>query len=281
MNQDLVFFTCINILLAWSVYVVLLSGSLSFAQGAFMSVGCYAAGVFTTKLGLPLIPALALGGLFTAAFAAVLGFPALRVKGVYLILVTLGITICVRIALENIDFLGGVGGFGGMVGANMYIGLCVVVIVGLCLWLISKTPLQLTLDAVREDENVAASMGINVTYIKVASFSVGALIAGIAGGLYGHYINFVRPDLFDVLISIYAVFFVILGGVNNFLGPVIGAVVMTVLPEYMRVLQEWRPTVFSAVILGILLFRPDGLLAMRFATAHWRARRSKSAKALG
>jgi branched-chain amino acid transport system permease protein len=118
-NHDLVFFTCVNILLGWSVYVVLLSGSLSFAQGAFMALGCYAAGLFTTKLGMPLIPALALGGLITAGIAAVLGFPALRVKGVYLILVTLGITICVRIALENIEVLGGVGGFGGMAGASV------------------------------------------------------------------------------------------------------------------------------------------------------------------
>lgn len=275
------FFTCVNILLGWSVYVVLLSGSLSFAQGAFMALGCYAAGLLTTKMGLPLIPALALAGLITAGIAAVLGFPALRVKGVYLILVTLGITICVRIALENIEVLGGVGGFGGMAGANVYLALGVVATVGACLWFLSISPLQLILDAVREDENVAASMGINVTYIKVASFSAGALIAGIAGGLYGHYMNFVRPDSFDALISIYAVFFVILGGVNNFVGPVIGAIAMTVLPEYMRVLQEWRPTVFSALILAMLLFRPDGLLPVRLTTVRRRGVPTRGAESFG
>lgn len=267
MISDQLFFTGINVLLAWSVYVSLLTGSLSFAQGAFMAAGCYGAGILTVNFGWPLLPSALLAAVFAAVLAVVLGYPALRLRGVYLILVTIGITFCARIALENIDYIGGVSGFGGMSGASLDTVLIAIGIVGLLLLGLSVSPLQRICDAVREDDRVAASMGINVTFIRLLGFSCGAGIAAIAGALYGHYMNFVRPESFDVLLSIYVVLYVVLGGVNNMFGPLIGAALMTLLPEYFRVLADWRPTVFGLVILIMLLFRPLGLLTFRFVTA--------------
>jgi branched-chain amino acid transport system permease protein len=272
MSADLLFFASVNILLAWSVYVVLLTGNLSFAQGAFMAFGCYIAGLLTTKLNVPLLPALGTAAVATAAIAAVLGYPALRLRGIYLILVTLGITVCVRIGLENAEFVGGVGGLGGMMGADLYTAAAAVLVIGAGLWVVSVSPLQRVLDAVREDDRVAAAMGINATYVRLVCFSAGAAIAAIGGALYGHFMNFVRPDTFDVLLSIYVVLYVILGGVNNIFGPALGAAAMTIIPEYFRVLADWRPTVFGVVILVMLLFRPDGLLSFRMLTARGRAR---------
>lgn len=267
MTLDHLFFTGLNVLLAWSVYVALLTGSLSFAQGAFMAIGCYGAGVLTVKFGLPLLPATLLAAMGAAAVAVVLGYPALRLRGIYLILVTLGITFCVRVLLENVDYVGGVAGFGGMTGASLQAVLVAVVLVGALLFWLSRSPLQRIFDAVREDDRVAASMGIQVTRIRLLGFAAGAAIAAIAGSLYGHYMNFVRPENFDVLLSVYVVLYVVLGGVNNLWGPLLGASVMTLLPEYFRVLADWRPTVFGLAILILLLFRPEGLLSFRTRTS--------------
>jgi len=264
---DQLFFTGINIILAWSVYVVLLTGNLSFAQGAFMAIGCYASGLLTVKLGVPLVPAALGAALFSALLAIVIGWPALRVRGIYLIMVTIGVTFCVRVGLENFKAVGGVQGFGGMTGADLGTVMIAVVLIGLLLWGLSISPLQRVLDAVREDDRVAESLGINAAWVKVAAFAIGAAIAAIGGALYGHFMSFVRPDNFDILVSIYVVLYVILGGVNNLFGPVLGAAVMTLLPEYFRVLAEWRPTIFGLVIVVMLLFRPDGLLSFRVITA--------------
>jgi len=267
MTLDHLFFTGVNVLLAWSVYIVLLTGSLSFAQGAFMALGCYGAGVLTVKFGLPLLPATLLAAVCAAAIAAVIGYPALRLRGIYLILVTLGITFCVRVLLENVEYVGGVSGFGGMMGADLRAVLLAVVIVGTLLFWLSRSPLQRVFDAVREDDRVAAAIGINVTQIRLLGFASGAAIAAVAGSLYGHYMNFVRPESFDVLLSVYVVLYVVLGGVNNLWGPLLGATVMTLLPEYFRVLADWRPTVFGLAILILLLFRPEGLLSFRTRTS--------------
>lgn len=278
MISDYLFFTGVNILLAWSVYIVLLTGSLSFAQGAFMAIGCYAAGYMTTKMGMPLLPASLIAAALSAAMAALIGFPALRLRGIYLILATLGITVCVRVLLENLKFLGGVGGFGGMKGADLTAVIIAVVCVGILLALLSISPLQRMFDAVREDDRVAAALGINVTAIRVIGFVAGAAVAAIAGSLYGHYMNFVRPESFDVILSIYVVLYVVLGGVNNMWGPVLGAAVMTLLPEYFRVLADWRPTVFGLAVLVLLLVRPDGLLSFRTLTARTRADKKLASK---
>jgi branched-chain amino acid transport system permease protein len=277
--QDYAFFTCVNILLAWSVYVALLGGNLSFAQGAFMAIGCYGAGVLTTRAGLPLALALPLAACLGAAVAAAIGLPALRVRGVYLILVTIGITFCVRVLIENTPFLGGVEGFGGMQGADIWTALTAVAVVGTLLALLSRSPLQRTLDAVREDDRVAAALGINVTYVKLLAFAAGAAIASVAGAIYGHYLVFVRADNFDIGVSVFIVLYMILGGVNNLLGPAVGATIMTLLPEYIRVLAEWRPTVFGLAIIVLLWFRPQGLLPFRLVTLRAGALRAGKGRA--
>jgi branched-chain amino acid transport system permease protein len=272
MIADHLFFAGINVLLAWSVYTVLLTGSLSFAQGAFMAIGCYGAGVLTVKFGWPLLPATLVAAAGAAVMAAILGYPALRQRGIYLILVTLGITFCVRVVIENVKYVGAVSGFGGMVGADLNSVLIALAFVATFLIALSYSPLQRICDAVREDDRVAASLGINVTAVRLIGFSAGAAIAAVAGSLYGHYMNFVRPESFDVLLSVYVVLYVVLGGANNLWGPLLGAAVMTLLPEYFRVLADWRPTVFGLAILIMLLFRPQGLLAFRTLTTRFKKR---------
>ncbi len=272
MIQDHLFFAGINILLAWSVYLILLSGSLSFANGAFMAMGAYAAGVLTVKFGLPLIPALALAAIGTGLAGAVLAAPALRTRGVYLIMVTTGITFCVQVLLENLDYVGGVGGLGGMSGATLWHVYGLVALVGAGLWFLSRSHLQRMLDAIREDEQVAAALGINALYLKILCFGAGAALAALAGGLFAHYMAFIRPEHFGVLVSVYVVLYAVFGGVNNLWGPMLGAVALTLLPELIRGLASWRPLVFGTVIVIMLLVRPDGLLPWRSLTLRGRQR---------
>ncbi|MGE4011390.1 MAG: branched-chain amino acid ABC transporter permease [Alphaproteobacteria bacterium] len=268
MSESLLIFTLLNVLLAWSVYIILLSGSLSFANGGFMAIGAYASGVLTVKLGVPLIAATLIAAAACGAFGALISIPALRTRGVYLILVTTGITFCVKVAIESINYIGGIRGMGGMQGTTVWHLIALTVLVGGGLWLLARTPLQRVLDAVREDERVAKSLGINAVYVKVVTFGIGAALAALAGGYYSHYVLFISPaDHFNILVAIYIVLYVVLGGVNNLWGPLVGAVVMTVAPELIRDLKDWRPAVFGLLIVVVLLIRPSGLLPFRTITA--------------
>jgi branched-chain amino acid transport system permease protein len=176
-SQDLLFLTGVNILMAWSVYIILLSGSLSFANGGFMALGAYAAGVFTMKWGMNFYAALALAGAGAAFVGALLAYPALRTRGVYLILVTIGLSFIIQTLIQNTDYVGGVRGMTGMTGTTNWHVWGLIAIVGVGLFWLSRSHLQRQLDAVREDERVAASLGIDVVYLKIVCFAVGAALA--------------------------------------------------------------------------------------------------------
>jgi branched-chain amino acid transport system permease protein len=270
--EDHLFFTGLNILLAWSVYIILMTGTMSFGNGAFMAIGAYVAGICTVTIGVAFEPAILIAALACFAFGLAVGFPALRTRGLYLIMVTIGLAFCVRVAIENTTLLGGVRGMRGLVGTTIWHVAAALLIVGGLLWHVSRSPLQRIFDAVREDEDVAGALGINVVHVQLVAFAMGAAIAGVAGALYGHYMLFIAPDHFGILISIFVVLYVILGGTNNMWGPVLGAALMTLLPELVRALAEWRTAFFSLVIILLLLVRPEGLLAFR--TVSTRAPRS-------
>jgi branched-chain amino acid transport system permease protein len=276
MMQDYVVFVGVNIVLAWSVYVILLAGSLSFANGGFMAIGAYVSGVLSVKFGVPLVLAAPIAGLAAGAVGVVVGFPALRTRGIYLMLVTVGVAVSVKAVIESIDYVGGIQGFGGMVGTSPWHVAALAVMVGGGLWALSKSPLQRILDAVREDELAAASLGINTVYVKLVCFAVGAFLAAVAGSFYAHYLIHVTPDQFGIVLSVFIVLYAVLGGTNNMWGPPIGAAIMTLTPELVRGLESWRPTAFGLTILGLLLIRPDGLLAFRSVTAKSKGGVAKS-----
>ena len=267
MTEDLLLFTGINILMAWSVYIVLMSGTLSFANGGFMAIGGYVAGALTVKVGLPLPLAMIAGAALCALFAMAVAWPSLRTRGVYLILVTIGISFCVKNAFEATRFFGGVQGMSGLQGTTVWLVWGTVFAVGLGLWLLSRTPMQRIMDAVREDEMAARSLGINPAYVKTVCFGAGAALAAVAGAFYAHHMFVITPEHFNIFVSVFVVLYVIMGGVNNLWGPVIGATIMTAMPEFIRALQEWRPTAFGLTIVILLLVRPEGLLAFRTRSA--------------
>lgn len=270
MIAELATMTGFNILLAWSVYIILLSGTLSFANGAFMAIGAYVAGIVTVKLGLPLAAGLAAAAIAAAAIGLLAGYPALRTRGIYLMLVTVGLAAVVETGIQNIPYIGGVKGMGGMQGTTLYHIYGAVLVVGLALWKLTHSPLQRLLDAVREDERVAGALGVNVVYLQLALFCFGAALAAFAGGLYSHHMFFIAPDHFMVIVSVFVVLYVIMGGVNNMWGPPLGAIILTLLPELFRPVGQWRQTVYGVAIAALLLFRREGLMPFRIPSVRLR-----------
>jgi len=251
----------LNILMAWSFYIMLATGQLSLGNAAFMAVGAYMSGVLSVNFRLPFVLAVVVAVLTGALFGALVGFPALRLRGIYLAMMTIGVEEAVQLFLTNFDYVGGSRGLRGMVGSSEAIVFLCVGLVLLFLWRLENSRLGRSFEAVRDDEVAASAMGLDTTYIKVLSFSIGSAIASLAGALFAHYMFYIEPANFDIFRSLTPAFFVIFGGVETFWGPLLGAIVLTLLPEYARGIASWRDTVYGLVILAMIIWRPQGLIS--------------------
>jgi branched-chain amino acid transport system permease protein len=259
-------FLGINILMAFSLYIPMTAGLISLGQGGFMAIGAYTSAMLT-KAGVPFEPALAGAGLLSALSGAVVGIPAIRIRGVYLIILTLGFGEIVRVFFLNFSYTGGPGGIGGLYPyTNLAWVVAACVAIGLLAWRLRYTRIGRAMIAVHADEIAAEAMGVNLVRVKLTAFALGAFIAGIAGAFYAHYALFIDSAQFGFLRSADTFLFVVLGGIGNPLGPVAGAAVATLVPEVFRFLQDWRMTFFGALLVLSAIWRPDGLIAaMRLA----------------
>lgn len=255
-------FLGINTLMAFSLYIPMTAGLISLGQGGFMAIGAYTSAMLT-KAGVPFAPALAGAGLLSALSGTVVGIPAIRIRGVYLIILTLGFGEIVRVFFLNFAYTGGPGGVGGLLP---YTNLAWVVsscaVVGLIAWRLRYTRMGRAMIAVHADEVAAEAMGVSLVRVKLTAFSLGAFVAGIAGAFYAHYALFIDPAQFGFLRSADTFLFVVLGGIANPLGPIAGAAVATLVPEVFRFLQDWRMTFFGALLIASAVWRPDGLVSM-------------------
>ena len=249
----------INILMGWSFYVILLSGQFSFGNAGFMALGAYAAGVATVKFHAPYVLGLILAVVVGAAIGWLVGLPALRIRGIYLALATIAVAFLVENLFINLDYTGAQVGFYGLQGTTLPIVYLLVALLGLLLLRLQHSRLARSLQAVRENEIVASTLGLNTTYLKLLSFSTGAAFAALAGALYGHYLYFISPELFGFFQSIWPAFYVAIGGPQTVIGPVLGAAVVTLLPEYFQPLKEWRLLVFGLTVMALIALRPEGL----------------------
>ena len=277
---------CINVVLAVSLNLVNgYTGQFSLGHAGFMAVGAYVSAYITTTLfhlkGGAIEQFVFLGSLLAAGLAAavtgfLVGAPSLRLRGDYLAIVTLGFGEIIRVALENFDFMGGPRGFSvsaGSPNARWMFGFWALGFAAAATYsvlaLVHSTYGRGFL-AVRDDEVAAEAMGINTTRYKIVAFVLGSFFAGIGGGLYAHAKQFINPDGFDFLKSIEIVVMVILGGMGNTAGVILAAVILTVLPEVLRPLESYRMIIYSALLILIMLTRPDGL----FNFGGWRRRPS-------
>ncbi len=250
----------INILLGWSVYLPITTAQASIGHAGFMAIGAYISSLLTLQSGFSLFLAILTGGIVASVVGFMLGIPALRLKGIYLVMATLAFGEMVRNIFLNWEFFGGAYGMRGMKGTSLSLVYLWVFVALLGFALLSRSRLRLSLDSIHDDEPVSQISGTNIVRIKVGAFGFGALLAGIGGGLYAHYMRFIEPGSFSVLLSVYMLLFVIMGGMRTHWGPVLGAIIFTIVPEISRGLRDYRGVFFGGLIIALMLFRPKGIM---------------------
>ena len=261
----------INIILAVSLNIATgYLGQLPLGHAGFMAVGAYTSSIILKQSGgsiVSFIIALICGGLVAALFGLIIGIPALRLKGDYLAIITLGFGEIIRVILLNIDNVLGFTLTGGAAGLQkipkMTSFLNTFIIVGIVCFLIHtlmKSRHGRAILSIRENEIASEACGINTTYYKTFAFVLSAFFAGIAGGLYAGYIGFISPGDFDFMKSIEILVIVVLGGMGSMVGSVISATVLTALPEALRQFADYRMVVYSLVLVIVMIFKPSGLM---------------------
>ena len=257
---------CINVILAVSLNLATgFLGQLVLGHAGFMSVGAYAAALFTMYSGLPTMAsfplALLIGGIVAAAFGVIIGVPALRLKGDYLAILTLGFGEIIRVLILATPFTGGAAGLSGipLLTTFTYVFIVAILTVAVIFAFIHSRHGRAVI-AIREDEIAAEAAGIHTTYYKLLAFVLAAFFAGIAGGLYAHHIGVLDPSKFDFNYSVEILIMVVLGGMGSITGSVVAAIVLTLLPELLRGFSEYRMLIYSIILICVMLFKPSGLL---------------------
>jgi branched-chain amino acid transport system permease protein len=245
---------------ALSVYIMLATGQLSLGNAAFMAIGAYVASYVSVQVALPVTLAVFAAAMVSGTIGVVAGFPALRLKGIYLAMATLGFGEMVRSFFLNFEPMGGSLGFRGMPHVSAaYIWTWAVAALAAVI-IIERSRIWLEMRAINDDESVADLIGLNTTAIKVGAFGVSAATAGVAGGLFAHHHVYIEPGNFGFERSVDFVLAVILGGSTLAPGALVGAVLLVVLPETLRFMTDWRLASFGALLVAVLLVRRQGLL---------------------
>ena len=265
----------LHTLLGFSAYLVILTGQVSLAQAGFYAIGAFTAGILTVVYEWHIYPALLAGGALAGIVAFLVGFPALRVKGLMLVIATLAFSEIVRLFFFNFslqvekkgELLGPVGEEGfrqirffpenGWTTSQVALLVWVIVVtIGALLWWMNRSRIGAVSRAVGEDELAAQSVGVNLTVVKVTAMTVGGVIAGIGGGLYAHTTTHIEHANFNVLLATFAIAYPILGGLKSIFG-VLGAVIFIqgFLVEGLRFLGDWRNLLFGALIVVAMNIR--------------------------
>ncbi|MEA4913718.1 MAG: branched-chain amino acid ABC transporter permease [Christensenella sp.] len=262
----------INIILTVSLNIATgYLGQLPLGHAGFMAVGAYTAAIFMTRSGLDASVSfpigLALGALMAGVVGVLIGIPALRLKGDYLAIITLGFGEIIRVVLLNID---SVLGFKLTYGAaslksipketNFLNTFLCVGIVCLLIHTMMKSRHGRAILSIRENEIAAESCGINITYYKVLGFAASAVFAGLAGALYAGYLGILNPSSFGFMKSIEILVMVVLGGMGSMVGSVLSATVLTAVPELLRAFSEYRMILYSLLLITVMIFKPSGLM---------------------
>ena len=257
---------CINVILAVSLNLATgFLGQLVLGHAGFMSVGAYSAALFTMYSGLPTVVsfplALLVGGIVAAAFGVIIGVPALRLKGDYLAILTLGFGEIIRVLILAMPFTGGAAGLSGipLLTTFTYVFIIAIITVAVIFAFIHSRHGRAVI-AIREDEIAAEAAGIHTTYYKLLAFVLAAFFAGIAGGLYAHHIGVLDPSKFDFNYSLGILIMVVLGALGSITGSIVAGIVLTLLPELLRGFSEYRMLIYSVILICVMLFKPSGLL---------------------
>ena len=277
--------TGINVILAYSAYISYMSDQVSIGQAAYFGIGAYTAASLTVLFNFDLFSAVVIGGFAGGLLSLICGIPTLRLKGYHFTIATVAFAEAVRVILHNTRYgrpreEGGEGnrwlGPDGPVGFRhinylndnnistaeyaLIIWFCVLIVV-LLFVIIERSRISRLLRTIAEDEVVARAIGISTSRLKVAAFVFGGVLAGVSGGLYAHLLTFISGSDFTIQLSVIVLAFVIIGGGQTLWGPLLGAIIFTLLPELLRPIQGFRLEIFGLAILLTMLFRPSGAIS--------------------
>ena len=270
----------ITILITIAIYAILAhslniitghAGQISLGHAAFFGIGAYTSALLYAEAGLPFWVDVPLAALVAGVVGALLGIPCLRVRDDFLAITTMGINFVVEAIFLYIPFFGGAMGIGGINLPNWFgremtkpeYFLLILFIFFLLLLLdrrLGRSWVGLAWASIREDEQAAEAMGVDVVRFKVLAFILGSAIAGLAGGFYAHFLTFIMPQNFGFGQSIVILSMVVFGGIGTRWGPVVGAIILGVLPEISRPIMEYRTFVYGILLMAMMRFQPGGLL---------------------
>jgi branched-chain amino acid transport system permease protein len=263
----------IYIILTVSINLIIgYAGQVSLGHAAFYGIGAYTSALMSLNWHLP-FPLAALSAILVAgACGLALGLPTLRLKEDYLAIVTLGFGVIVDLVFLNLEITGGPDGLAGIpsprfLGISFRPAAVYLMLVAVAVLLVLVFTYRLVnsyhgraLRAIRDHEVTAQVMGINTPAYKIIIFTLAAGLAGLAGSLYAHYITFINPETFGLHTSILILTMAVLGGMGSMAGSVLGAVILTALPEALRQFQAYQDLVYGALLVGLLIWRPEGIL---------------------
>lgn len=282
----------LHVLIVMAIYTILalslnliigFSGQVSLGHAAFYGIGAYISSILVVNFDVPYGIALLSAAVGAGIFGVLLGIPTLRLKDDYLAIVTLGFGLIIVVVALNIDYLGGTDGFMGIPSPVFFgikfatkarfliVSFILVIMTILFMYRIKASRIGRALSAIRDDETVAQVMGINTTKYKVMAFGMGSAFAGIAGSLYSSYVHFIDPHSFGLSTSIVILCMVVLGGIGNIAGSIVGAGILTFLPELLRVVIKGIPGIsdkfpdfqtlaYGLLLVSIIIMRPQGLM---------------------
>ena len=247
------------------------AGQISLGHAAFFGIGAYTSAMFYTEAGLPFWISVPLAALVAGIVGAILGIPCLRVRDDFLAITTMGINFVVEAIFLYIPFFGGAMGIGGINLPNWFgremtkseYFILILVVLGFLLlldWKLGRSWVGLAWASIREDDQAAGAMGVDVVRFKVLAFTLGSAIAGLAGGFYAHFLTFIMPQNFGFGQSIVILCMVVFGGIGTRWGPLVGAIILGVLPEISRPIMEYRTLVYGILLMAMMRFQPGGIL---------------------
>lgn len=265
--QSILMFIFINIILAASLNLTTgFLGQIALGHAGFMSIGAYTGALFSIYVTqIPENPrfliSLLVGGVFAAFFGLLVGVPALRLKGDYLAIITLGFGEIIRSIIENLSITGGAQGLKGIPKlARLNTVYIVMVICVAIMFTFVRSRHGRAITAIREDDIASEASGINNTYYKVLAFVIAAFFAGVAGAIYGQYLTVLGAANFNFNKSIDILVMVVLGGMGSLTGSIVAAIGLTALPELLRSFSDYRMVIYSVVLVVVMIFKPSGLL---------------------
>jgi branched-chain amino acid transport system permease protein len=263
---------CIYSVLALGLNIITgYAGQVNLGHAAFFGIGAYCFAVFTTRYGFSFWSALILSICITVLIGTLLGLPSLRLRRDFLAITTIGMNFVVQSIFLYVEFFGGALGLGGipypvLLGYEFSKGAFFALTVALlalsilaCRWLVNSW-IGLSLQAIREDEDAARGLGVNVTRFKIIAFALGSAFAGLGGSLYASFMTFISPSDFGFSVSILLLSMVVVGGRGTIRGPIFGAIVLGLAPEIFRPIMDYRMLMYGAVLILIMRFQPDGLI---------------------